>query len=901
MRTQGLRLAALSAAIIGSVPFFASAQLEEIVVTATRRETDLQSTPISIQAFTSEQLELGGITNGRDLGIMVPNVTLNPSTGGGQPNFYARGLPGVGIYVDGVWQDGFGFQQSNFLEMERVEVLRGPQGTLFGRNTNAGAVNMTTRLPGDEFGARVKLDVGEFNRRDAQVAVDFPITENLKSKFIGATYQNDGFLEGLTTQWDFGAQDDTILRADFLWEPTDTFTLRFTHNDEDKRGTDPRIHRMTRYDNSKVYAYNIMLGAFQTEANAACVANLATCAAVGAGGASVGQNFFAGTGWAPPPGVGFGRRYTGEPSPAFTPTTHSTNFGGGVTSNYRTALVPNEVFGPGQVGKWQTKSDSMEEGITADLRYSTLNAKWQINDNLDFEAILSTWEQDQRQVIDFDGTEFLVTTDDIVEFRENDTIELHLSGSTPNGRINWLAGYYSLEESLTRRFYRWGMWEFVVPNTVGNVAPTVNTQVSEYVRQTAILLGLNGVINSPPGQPVVNSGGNMLTANAAPVLFAPAGRYPWNFGFISADQLTNALDDDEAWFGEATFGITEKLDLTVGARFSDKNGGDLSYLPSDAFRTNDPSIRPQGDPFAGTLTSAFIDTDQPTIETYKFSAAYQATDEMMIYATYAEGFTSANEPLVNIGATSVPPAGCTARLPGGNNVRCAIPPELVDTKEIGLRSDWLGGALRFNATYFDSHWEGMRVWLLPRDGAGNTQPFPYQDGTGEGSADGFEFEVVWAASDRLQLNLGLGLIDTTYIQAGFFDGTTGQFPGAPFAYAADESYTLGANYEIPTANGGRILLVGNYGYMGDYARDSAYQRTLIDANGRPILEPGYGILNARFVYEPPNRNFALEIWGKNLTDELYINGGFDTRDTWGYDFSIIGRSREAGVSLSFTF
>ena len=62
-----------------------------------------------------------------------------------------------------------------------------------------------------------------------------------------------------------------------------------------------------------------------------------------------------------------------------------------------------------------------------------------------------------------------------------------------------------------------------------------------------------------------------------------------------------------------------------------------------------------------------------------------------------------------------------------------------------------------------------------------------------------------------------------------------------------------------------------------------------------MLEPAYTILNTRFVYEPPARNFAVEIWGKNLLDELYVNGGFDTRDTWGYDFSIVGRSREVGV------
>jgi outer membrane receptor protein involved in Fe transport len=68
-----------------------------------------------------------------------------------------------------------------------------------------------------------------------------------------------------------------------------------------------------------------------------------------------------------------------------------------------------------------------------------------------------------------------------------------------------------------------------------------------------------------------------------------------------------------------------------------------------------------------------------------------------------------------------------------------------------------------------------------------------------------------------------------------------------------------------------------------------------------VPEPAYGILNARFVYEPADRNFSVELWGKNLLDELYVNGGFDTRDTWGYDFAIVGRAREMGVSIAFTF
>jgi iron complex outermembrane receptor protein len=107
-----LTLAALSAAVISALPFAASAQLEEIVVTAQRRETNLQTTPISIQAFSAEDLELGGLQTGADLGIMVPNLVANPSGAGGGGVFLIRGVPGVGIYIDGIWQSTYGFLET---------------------------------------------------------------------------------------------------------------------------------------------------------------------------------------------------------------------------------------------------------------------------------------------------------------------------------------------------------------------------------------------------------------------------------------------------------------------------------------------------------------------------------------------------------------------------------------------------------------------------------------------------------------------------------------------------------------------------------------------------------------------------------------------------------------------
>ena len=153
------------------------------------------------------------------------------------------------------------------------------------------------------------------------------------------------------------------------------------------------------------------------------------------------------------------------------------------------------------------------------------------------------------------------------------------------------------------------MWEFAVPATatvVNGVAipPAINTAAAEYVRQTAILLGLNGVIvpgSVTPANPAgLRSGGTLLTANTTvPGAAGAASRYPWNLTGVSDDRLTEAWDEDSAWFGEATFGVTEKLDLTVGARISDNRGGDYRYQPIDAFRTPDPVDAAAGRPVCG--------------------------------------------------------------------------------------------------------------------------------------------------------------------------------------------------------------------------------------------------------------------------------------------------------------
>ena len=145
----------------------ASAQqggLEEIVVTATRRSEDLQEVPISIVAITGEGLQTRGLQNVENLNATIPNLSVMGNAGGlgtSGTSFRVRGIPNVGTYIDGVWQISTnGFLTEEFVDLDRVEVLRGPQGTLFGRDSVGGAMRIFTKRPTDEFGGTFKGTLG---------------------------------------------------------------------------------------------------------------------------------------------------------------------------------------------------------------------------------------------------------------------------------------------------------------------------------------------------------------------------------------------------------------------------------------------------------------------------------------------------------------------------------------------------------------------------------------------------------------------------------------------------------------------------------------------------------------------------------------------------------------------
>src|SRR6185369_9043226 len=185
-------------------------QVEQIIVTAQRRRERAQDVPIAISVFSGEQLQARGVTNALQLGQYVPNLVAQNNTGIGSANaYFLRGLgstetiatfdPPVGTYVDDIYLSRQNANNLALFDVARVEVLRGPQGTLFGRNTTGGAINVIMRDPGKDFGGYAELGFGKYGKKLARASVDIPFSSQFAVKLTGYWQDDKGYVKNITT------------------------------------------------------------------------------------------------------------------------------------------------------------------------------------------------------------------------------------------------------------------------------------------------------------------------------------------------------------------------------------------------------------------------------------------------------------------------------------------------------------------------------------------------------------------------------------------------------------------------------------------------------------------------------------------------------------------------------
>ena len=384
--------------------------LEEIVVTARKREESLQDTPVAISAFTAQELEYRQITSTDQLGDITPNVVFDPAgpssgsnsaaqifiRGIGQTDFTPVTDPGVGLYIDGVYMARSVGNVLDFLDVERVEILRGPQGTLFGRNTIGGAIVIHSKRPDDEFRGSLQGKFGDDDMVHITAKLNAPLSDNLFGNIAFAYRERDGYVKRIHDGNDTGDDDSETVRGSLLWEATNDFdayvTFDYTRIRENGAPTVPAGMNDRQ--------------AFGTFGNAL----LESCAA-----ASINPRFpAAGPPSFPPPGVG----------------------SGGAPGCYNA----NSFAGPHATeGTFPVFSNLDIWGVSGEL-------EWDINEWLTVKSITGYREMEMESSRDADNTPANVFATQDYYDHEQITQEIQLSGNVLDDHLHWLIGFYYFQE-----------------------------------------------------------------------------------------------------------------------------------------------------------------------------------------------------------------------------------------------------------------------------------------------------------------------------------------------------------------------------------------------------------------------------------------------------------------------
>lgn len=226
---------------------YSNAQLEEVIVTAERREQSLQDVPIAVTAFSSDRVAALRLEDLQDLNVQIPGFSLNsfsksrinPALRGGSSSLASAGAEqAVGLFIDDVYFGGSGDFEIELFDVERIEVLRGPQGTLFGRNTTGGLINVVTRDPGEEREGKFQATIGNYGLNQLGGYIAAPITSTLSGSLAISSRDRKGTSFNTVTGNDVDDVNRSAIRGKLVWKPSDDLSIKLgiTHNRASETG-----------------------------------------------------------------------------------------------------------------------------------------------------------------------------------------------------------------------------------------------------------------------------------------------------------------------------------------------------------------------------------------------------------------------------------------------------------------------------------------------------------------------------------------------------------------------------------------------------------------------------------------------------------------------------------------
>ncbi|MCB1667367.1 MAG: TonB-dependent receptor [Porticoccaceae bacterium] len=792
---SGLLLSSLSVAISGIVgaqlahaeegEAGAKRSIDEVVVTARRKEESLQDVPIAVSAFGAEQIKQRGIDTEADLQVSTPGLQVRVTNSSNQLNYSLRGQtvdsfsnsqPAVLAYVNEVQTTGV--SASSFFDMESIQVLKGPQGTLFGRNATGGAVLYQAKRPENEFGGYVTAGIGSFDAREFEGAVNIPLTDELAMRVSGLRRTRDGWQDNLYNGDELAEDDTENVRLSLSFNG-DRLQNHFMGYYAEHRGKTEGLKVRNAYECLSIVGGVCAQG--EPNPNNPSI--------------DVGDLLFAS--FLYPEGV------------LLAP--------GALDDNPR-LLELGQQMGFTGFGSYVDAANAQldyDEVINNESNDSVINQKlftnttvFEISDSMTLKNIIGYNVNESFQSTDVDGSPFML----LKMGNETDTgafgngyqynydqfsDELQISGDLFGGDLSYIAGVYYYKEKFENNI----PLKFIADYTTDPFGPefTYHAEVE---------------------------------------------------------------DESKSVFAQATYALTEALNLTVGGRHTWEEVT-IQHKSDSAY-------------FGLVPPSSTIKVDRPS---WLISLDYRINEENMVYLAHRGSWRTGGFNLTSINVT-----------PNGI-VPDSFKPEKAQDIEAGWKfsGDLAGIPARINVAAYKQVIEDVQrtVYLQITSLTGNVE---------EAEVKGVEIDAQFDLTDWLEVGGAFAYTDAEFTKP-LGDVVGYNFEFGPYADAPEYQWSVYFMTQTHLDGLGDLTFRGDY-----YSNDDTYFSNLNDSIGPGTELDSYELLNFRAsLADIAGTGFTAVAFLRNATDEEYERGGLPLAGVTATNATIIGEPRTWGLQVTYNF
>ena len=853
----------------------AFAQLEEVVVTAERREASLQDTPISIEALTEKDIQDRGIYSNLDMINEVVGVNgYGSPQGTSSTAFVIRGIgdgapnisldPAAGRYIDGVYLGKNQGSSPDVVDLARIEVLKGPQGTLSGRNSTSGTINYISKAPSEEFDMTLRAGAGNYSRREYAMRIDIPLSDSFRTAISYNNRDRDAFYQNTNPSLEgFNGVDRDGYRVAFAWDMTDRLSVDYSfanskvNNEQDNHsivsGFNPSYPAVAGY---------LAAGGDPTSVPIDSSSRIATVQAIAGG---VAQS------------VQFG----------LLPNLPQIQQFIGWADDY--VAWANGILANSEQHPYSGSSD-VNSFASVDNEAHTLTLNYEWSDTVNVKYIYGERTMNDRSQSDLDG----------------------IDNSVSSG----------VRSDLTLQTIGGALFGQVVPDLGFNDAAGANFQLAIDMVDAINANNGDGIFWTDLENSYEQESHELQIIGSSESLDWAVGAYHWeDYGesrnvqnatyTLSASNSTgfDVGGDAMSVFGEATWRMDDQWSFTAGLRYTDETkymtyrwrsfpaGGLASYIGATFVGAANANILGAG--YVGTVDNLMSIPETEGIygnyNEQSFSnvsgrlvAQYAMSDDTNLYASYTTGYRAGG-------------------FNGGNFDRATMSgdeyfEETIGSMEFGVKSTLMDGRMRVNAAVFSYDYDDVQVSVIKSDDGGVSTDVVNAASFG---TEGLELDLAFLVTDTMTVRAQYAYTDREYDDFPSYQGLAIQ---PTQGLTPENAYNVVMDWNMLNFGSSSIDLQVSANYQDETVSITS-SATSYTAAGQPAIPANMQqpsnqertLVNARLSWSSElegGQRLNVTAWGRNITDEQYRTFGFNFGAALGFPVHQWGNPATYGIDFS---